>query len=391
LSHNLFYDFSRTGYGRGGDGGEGGGATINPWWVNGSGGDGGDGGDGFGGDGGCIAFLSSASEMSTATITLCLCGQGVGGEGGYGGLGPEEIGEAGDPGGGSDGRGIIYCDAITPQISNSILWNNGGEMVVGNPPVIYSCIQGGYSGIGVIDVDPLFADPAADDYHLQWNSPCIDAGDPNSPLDPDSTRADMGCFYYDQLAPVAPIITSWYPEDLDTLWINEVANFGIQAVDPNGDSLLYRWTFDGLEIGTDSIITVTFDSAGSFDIWAYASDGMLSDSLGWTVTVLSLAVRENPAITPQDFGLYGIYPNPFNASSVIQFGLPVAAWVKVDVFEIAGRLVGLSGSGTTPTTGYFPAGVHEMTFDGSDLASGIYLVRLQAGDFVGLQKMVLLK
>lgn len=44
--------------------------------------------------------------------------------------------------------------------------------------------------------DPLFADTANFDFHLLAYSPCIDAGDPDSPLDPDSTIADIGAFYY---------------------------------------------------------------------------------------------------------------------------------------------------------------------------------------------------
>lgn len=56
---------------------------------------------------------------------------------------------------------------------------------------------GGISpGPGSIFQDPLFVDFDNDDYHLQASSPCIDAGDPNSPLDPDGTIADMGAFYY---------------------------------------------------------------------------------------------------------------------------------------------------------------------------------------------------
>ncbi len=45
--------------------------------------------------------------------------------------------------------------------------------------------------------NPLFVNPDSGDFSLQEDSPCIDAGDPNSPLDPDSTRADIGCYYYD--------------------------------------------------------------------------------------------------------------------------------------------------------------------------------------------------
>jgi hypothetical protein len=44
----------------------------------------------------------------------------------------------------------------------------------------------------------MFVDPENGDCHLDEDSPCIDAGDPGSPNDPDSTIADMGCFYYDQ-------------------------------------------------------------------------------------------------------------------------------------------------------------------------------------------------
>jgi len=50
-----------------------------------------------------------------------------------------------------------------------------------------------------ITEDPLFVNLSEDDFHLTENSPCIDAGDPNSPLDPDGTIADIGAYYFDQL------------------------------------------------------------------------------------------------------------------------------------------------------------------------------------------------
>jgi hypothetical protein len=49
-----------------------------------------------------------------------------------------------------------------------------------------------------IFLDPMFVAPYSGDYNLMAGSPCIDAGDPNSPLDPDGTLADIGALYFDQ-------------------------------------------------------------------------------------------------------------------------------------------------------------------------------------------------
>ena len=105
-------------------------------------------------------------------------------------------GGAWDPGGG----GILNWDGCITLV-NCILWNDTPPEITSYGPTIitYSDIEGGgWAGTGNINADPLFVDPANGDYHLTENSPCIDAGDPNSPLDPDSTIADMGAYYYHQ-------------------------------------------------------------------------------------------------------------------------------------------------------------------------------------------------
>jgi hypothetical protein len=102
------------------------------------------------------------------------------------------------------GGGIYFWEATQADtFKNNILWGNVAPLdsqiyAAGQAPsIIYDDIQGGYTGEGNIDVNPQFVDFENFDFHLLRESPCIDAGDPDSPPDPDSTRADMGALPYD--------------------------------------------------------------------------------------------------------------------------------------------------------------------------------------------------
>jgi parallel beta-helix repeat protein len=97
--------------------------------------------------------------------------------------------------------GGIYSQSTSSSLENCILWNDSQPeiyLVSGSLAVTYSNIQGGWSGEGNIDSAPLFVDADNGDYHLQSNSPCIDAGDPSTEFDPDGTIADIGAYYYHQ-------------------------------------------------------------------------------------------------------------------------------------------------------------------------------------------------
>jgi len=116
--------------------------------------------------------------------------------------------------------GGIHSVSSNISIRNTIVWYNDGVPVklidpASSSPVLYSCIEGGYSGQGNINRDPLFASSGGSDYHLRsvfgryesWSdrwvidgeySPCIDAGDPQDPLDaeplPNGKRINMGAY-----------------------------------------------------------------------------------------------------------------------------------------------------------------------------------------------------
>jgi hypothetical protein len=93
---------------------------------------------------------------------------------------------------------------------------------------------------------------------------------------------------------------------------------------------------------------------------------------------------------PDAFALEQNYPNPFNPTTNIRFSLPETNDVTLEVYDLTGRLV------RTLVSGQVEAGVHTMTWDGKDasgvqVASGVYLYRIQAGAFNQTNKMTLLK
>jgi hypothetical protein len=85
------------------------------------------------------------------------------------------------------GVNVFYYDSSEVDWDYNLVFGNGGGDYIGIEP-----------GPHDIQADPLFVDRFSGDYRLLPNSPCIDAGDPTFPPDPDSTRADIGAYYFDQ-------------------------------------------------------------------------------------------------------------------------------------------------------------------------------------------------
>ena len=88
---------------------------------------------------------------------------------------------------------------------------------------------------------------------------------------------------------------------------------------------------------------------------------------------------------PNFYALDQNYPNPFNPTTKITYALPKTGNVNLVVYDILGREV------ATLVNGVKQAGIHTVNFNASNLASGIYFYKIQAGDFNAVKKMVLVK
>ena len=109
--------------------------------------------------------------------------------------------------------------------------------------------------------------------------------------------------------------------------------------------------------------------------------GGTGSTLAVTVTVTSLIT----GILPDAYSLSQNYPNPFNSSTVIQYELPEATWVRLEVYNMLGQAV------ATLVDGNQQAGFHSYNWNANNFASGIYFYRITAGKFRASKKMVIIK
>jgi hypothetical protein len=128
----------------------------------------------------------------------------------------------------------------------------------------------------------------------------------------------------------------------------------------------------------------TIFSQDAFPFSKSGDDGSGDWGIGWANTGEAFAVPM-AAELPTACRLYPAHPNPFNPSMAISYQLSTSGRVSLKIFDISGRLV------ATLVDGWREAGVHEVTFVGSALPSGIYIYRITAGSWSSSEKIILLK
>ncbi len=119
---------------------------------------------------------------------------------------------------------------------------------------------------------------------------------------------------------------------------------------------------------------------------AMQCSGLFKMSITYTViTDINININLNNASLPKDFNLYQNYPNPFNPSTNIKFDIPNSGNVSLKIYDQRGTEV------NSLFDGFRQAGSYDVSFNASDLPSGVYFYRLSAKENVITKKMVLVK
>jgi hypothetical protein len=150
---------------------------------------------------------------------------------------------------------------------------------------------------------------------------------------------------------------------------------------------LFMWTFRDTSLVDTSKIMQGLTTSTMY--WWRVKAG---NAAGWGPFSMSRALRMSISSSPyasgaipSDYILEQSYPNPFNPSTTITFGLPSASHVSLTIYSSLGQRVGQL------VTGLKPPGFHTVSFDGSNLPSGLYICRMRAGDYVATRKLLLIK
>lgn len=141
-------------------------------------------------------------------------------------------------------------------------------------------------------------------------------------------------------------------------------------------------TFELQKMNTDSPVKC-LEIMKNGEGYAFATDGSFFSTI--QLKIAPVSVDETLSDLLSEFSLAQNYPNPFNPSTTIQFGLPKSMYVKGVIYDIIGREI------ETIIDGELFAGDHSVVWDATDVLSGIYFFRIQAGDHTSVIKMVLLK
>ncbi|MEI7811106.1 MAG: putative Ig domain-containing protein [Ignavibacteria bacterium] len=190
---------------------------------------------------------------------------------------------------------------------------------------------------------------------------------------------------------VAPVWTATLTAD--TVVVGDTLKFRYVATDVNGDSLKYGLLNAPLGASIDSV-TGAFtwipqtQQTDSYVIEATVTDGIIAKPIVTSKKVLVVKIItavEKSNKLPTVYKLEQNYPNPFNPTTKINYSVPQESKVVLKVYNLLGSEVAVLVNETKAS------GSYSVDFKASNLTSGLYIYRIEAGNYVSVKKMTLLK
>jgi parallel beta-helix repeat protein len=260
-----------------------------------------------------------------------------------------------------------------------------------------------------IFLDPLFENPGSGNFQITWanwpnpdytKSPCIDAGDPEFASDRDSTITDIGRYFFDQSVPKISFSSSIL--DFGSVLIGEQADSVLKIYNAGLDTLVINQLFndeavfstdynpaDNMILPGDSIsITVTFTPVGTVPvidtIHIYNND---QDSIvKLTGTGQSpTGIFDLSGVITKKYLLRPPYPNPASSYTTFEIDLPRQSFIILTIHNMSGEEI------NTIISKELAAGRYKYVWNTGNLANGTYLLKLQAGEYKEVRKIVILR
>jgi len=176
---------------------------------------------------------------------------------------------------------------------------------------------------------------------------------------------------------------------------NAVSGDGSIIVGDNGNGAFRLSTTGGLEALNQVYASLLTPGSDLYTAWDISSDGQYivgyglntetNQDEGYILAINGISSVNDQQSFPNDFVLNQNYPNPFNPSTIISFSIPNEEFVSLRVFNSLGEEIAELLNETKPMGNY------SVTFDASELTSGVYFYRLQAGEFSTTKKLLLQK
>ena len=184
-------------------------------------------------------------------------------------------------------------------------------------------------------------------------------------------------------AVTSPFTVKFYSGDPD--------NRGTQIAETTVDSTIAARSYRNVIVSWAIPVSQLLDSLRIYAVIdqenAITNEVHENNNKGWTPAIGYGAIVgvETEHSAPEKFALYQSYPNPFNPTATITFELSASGKATLKVFNILGQEV------STLVDGFLTQGKYAVQFNGSGLASGVYLYRLKVNDFTDIKKMILVK